>query len=870
MSIQNRLVELDKMVETGLWLEAVELFYDAQVRSHSNLTGLANGKAEKKQKLSSFLERIKKTNSMRVLMSHVLDDRHTISEIQYDLNMSDGSSAQWSEQVKRTWKNDMVVEEKYYLSEGLGASVPTKIINREKPVVREVILNREVPLVKEVIVEHHVDREVFIQREVPVVKEVVLEKEVAILHHNVVENRKQFDITVTREIPVIHTKEVEKEVRYEVIKEVPKINNIEILVEVESPLVREVEIKKPVISEVVVEKEMPYRIQLIKEIPVYQEVIIEREVPVIVHKYVDKEVVYEVIVEREVPVTREVIIEREVPVIKEVIVEKIVEIIKEVIVEKLVEREVILEIEVPVIKEVIVEKPVEREVIIEREVPVIKHVYVDKQVITEIAVINEVPVERTISIQHQRPQLVQNVIEIATPVIQETAREIQVNTAVVREEIVSTPFDVLVKTEKAVIQLTQQEVEIIHEVVEQVPVTKTIIVQKSVPVIEEQIVEIQVPIVHQKAVEREVEFVINLVNEVPKIVENVTDVEVITEVAVYREVPVEREVSLTREVLANVREVFTNVPVDRDVRVEREIATMHEIVAEVEVPVIQEVIVERTVPVLREKIVEKIVEHEVIVEKEVHVTREVIVEKPVIREVFIEREVPVIKEIVVDREVIHEVTIERNSKTQRSSMSQADLNTAQFSKNYTTRQVAEKEIVARERGIDPEMELLRYGNIEQLDAAAQIVEYEIPVGMKVETVHTSVRPNSTSSETVITETITQQDSTDAPEVVNGTTHITTKTVETVGAASSDQERDNLQIIEGIGPKIQELLYNGGVFTFQQMANTSIDQLRGILSEAGPRYIMHDPVTWPAQALLAARGNWDELKSWQNEMKGGRG
>jgi hypothetical protein len=33
--------------------------------------------------------------------------------------------------------------------------------------------------------------------------------------------------------------------------------------------------------------------------------------------------------------------------------------------------------------------------------------------------------------------------------------------------------------------------------------------------------------------------------------------------------------------------------------------------------------------------------------------------------------------------------------------------------------------------------------------------------------------------------------------------------------------------------------------------------------------MHDPGTWPAQARLAANGEWPLLKEYQDELKGGR-
>ncbi len=76
-------------------------------------------------------------------------------------------------------------------------------------------------------------------------------------------------------------------------------------------------------------------------------------------------------------------------------------------------------------------------------------------------------------------------------------------------------------------------------------------------------------------------------------------------------------------------------------------------------------------------------------------------------------------------------------------------------------------------------------------------------------------------------------------------------------------------VEGIGPKIAELLNNAGINTFAALANTDVDKIKGILEEAGSRYKSHDPTTWPAQAEMAAAGEWDKLKEWQDELDGGR-
>jgi predicted flap endonuclease-1-like 5' DNA nuclease len=82
-------------------------------------------------------------------------------------------------------------------------------------------------------------------------------------------------------------------------------------------------------------------------------------------------------------------------------------------------------------------------------------------------------------------------------------------------------------------------------------------------------------------------------------------------------------------------------------------------------------------------------------------------------------------------------------------------------------------------------------------------------------------------------------------------------------------KENLQKIEGIGPKIEQLLYAEGIYTWDALANTTVEKIKIILQNAGPRYKMHNPQTWPEQAKMAANGQWEELKKWQDKLKGGR-
>ena len=88
-------------------------------------------------------------------------------------------------------------------------------------------------------------------------------------------------------------------------------------------------------------------------------------------------------------------------------------------------------------------------------------------------------------------------------------------------------------------------------------------------------------------------------------------------------------------------------------------------------------------------------------------------------------------------------------------------------------------------------------------------------------------------------------------------------------AASEGGTDDLRKIEGIGPKIASILAEAGIDTFAALADTDPEKIREILAEAGSRYKVHDPTTWPRQAALAAEGKWDELAALQDQLKGGR-
>ena len=93
--------------------------------------------------------------------------------------------------------------------------------------------------------------------------------------------------------------------------------------------------------------------------------------------------------------------------------------------------------------------------------------------------------------------------------------------------------------------------------------------------------------------------------------------------------------------------------------------------------------------------------------------------------------------------------------------------------------------------------------------------------------------------------------------------------ETADEAMPKEEKksDDLKKIEGIGPKISALLMEKEITSFEKLSKLNAEELREILVAANIR--IADPTTWPQQAALAAKGDWDGLESLQQELKGGR-
>jgi predicted flap endonuclease-1-like 5' DNA nuclease len=81
--------------------------------------------------------------------------------------------------------------------------------------------------------------------------------------------------------------------------------------------------------------------------------------------------------------------------------------------------------------------------------------------------------------------------------------------------------------------------------------------------------------------------------------------------------------------------------------------------------------------------------------------------------------------------------------------------------------------------------------------------------------------------------------------------------------------DDLEVVEGVGPKIAQIFREAGVTTFARLAAMSPAEIQPLLDAAGPNFRIANPQTWPEQAALAAANRWTDLKALQDSLTAGR-
>ena len=80
-------------------------------------------------------------------------------------------------------------------------------------------------------------------------------------------------------------------------------------------------------------------------------------------------------------------------------------------------------------------------------------------------------------------------------------------------------------------------------------------------------------------------------------------------------------------------------------------------------------------------------------------------------------------------------------------------------------------------------------------------------------------------------------------------------------------KDDIKIIEGIGPSIERILNAAWIWSFTQIAGMDVRELKKILDDAN--FWPNTAETWWEQAWLLRDGKMEEFEKLTDELKGGR-
>ena len=90
-----------------------------------------------------------------------------------------------------------------------------------------------------------------------------------------------------------------------------------------------------------------------------------------------------------------------------------------------------------------------------------------------------------------------------------------------------------------------------------------------------------------------------------------------------------------------------------------------------------------------------------------------------------------------------------------------------------------------------------------------------------------------------------------------------------GAAGySVRGMDDLEIVQGIGPKIAALFKAEGIRMLAELAQTPQSRMQEILDRGGASFRLADPSNWARQASFAAKNQWADLRQLQDQLAAG--
>ncbi|MBN1820085.1 MAG: 50S ribosomal protein L27 [Prolixibacteraceae bacterium] len=79
------------------------------------------------------------------------------------------------------------------------------------------------------------------------------------------------------------------------------------------------------------------------------------------------------------------------------------------------------------------------------------------------------------------------------------------------------------------------------------------------------------------------------------------------------------------------------------------------------------------------------------------------------------------------------------------------------------------------------------------------------------------------------------------------TKVEVKEVKPEVEKKAESTGDDLKKLDGVGPKLAEILNEAGINTYADLAGISVEKMKEILEAAGSRYASKDPAPWIEQA-----------------------
>ena len=165
--------------------------------------------------------------------------------------------------------------------------------------------------------------------------------------------------------------------------------------------------------------------------------------------------------------------------------------------------------------------------------------------------------------------------------------------------------------------------------------------------------------------------------------------------------------------------------------------------------------------------------------------------------------------------------------------------------------------------------LLRAPKVEKptaVKAAARPDEQNAPVAAV--TPEPTPTPSGEAMEASTVKTVEVYETPDDGEQAEVETLVMEENAGTVAAEAAAPAEDDLEIIEGIGPKMSAALKAAGIDTYAKLAESDVETLKQAIEAAGMN-LAPSVGTWAEQAKFAADDDWEGLKNFQGQLVGGR-